>query len=118
MNVGKKLMKDLMRAFLFGVGTAGGLGMLFFLGGFLGGGFQILQALEAAKNGLLLVAAIGIFLIAGMLLVKGKSPEKFSQKESWRKNFQILGYKSVIGMVCAVVIAAAACLDYILLMEK
>lgn len=115
MKFGKKLVKDLLRAFGLGAVIAGGLGVIFFLGGFLSGGFQFAGALEAVKDGLLLVAALGIFLVAGMLLVKGKSPEKFGQKELWKKQFQILGYKSVIGMICAVVIAAAAVVDYILL---
>ena len=41
------------------------------LGGFLFGGFTFRAALEAAKDGLLLIAALGMFVIAGMLMVKG-----------------------------------------------
>lgn len=118
MEFAKKLMKDLLRAFVLGAAVSAGLGVIFFLCGFFSGRFQMAQALETSKNGLLLVAALGIFLVAGMLLVKGKSPEKFREREAWKKQFQILGYKSVIGMICIVVLAAASCLDYILLNIK
>ena len=91
---------------------------LLFLGGFLFGGFQVSQGLEIAKDGLLLVAALGMFMIAGMLMVKGKNPEKFEEKDSWRKQFRVMGYKSVFGMICVAVLAAAAAVDYLMILMK
>lgn len=41
-----------------------------------------------------------MFVIAGMLMVKGKNPEKFTQKEKWRVHFAVLGYKSVFAVLC------------------
>ncbi len=82
------------------------------------GGFQVSQGLEIAKDGLLLVAALGMFMIAGMLMVKGKNPEKFEEKDSWRKQFRVMGYKSVFGMICVAVLAAAAAVDYLMILMK
>ena len=69
---------------------------------------------EAAKDGLLLIAAIGMFVIAGMLMVKGKNPEKFTQKEKWRVHFAVLGYKSVFAVLCVSWVLWAAAADYLL----
>ena len=84
------------------------------LGGFLFGGFTFRVALEAAKDGLLLIAALGMFVIAGMLMVKGKNPEKFTQKEKWRVHFAVLGYKSVFAVLCVSWVLWAAAADYLL----
>ena len=83
-------------------------------GGFLFGGFTFRAALEAAKDGLLLIAALGMFVIAGMLMVKGKNPEKFTQKEKWRVHFAVLGYKSVFAVLCVSWVLWAAAADYLL----
>ena len=68
----------------------------------------------AAKDGLLLIAALGMFVIAGMLMVKGKNPEKFTQKEKWRVHFAVLGYKSVFAVLCVSWVLWAAAADYLL----
>ena len=69
MKKGKDLFLDGIKALGIGILTAAVLGILLFLGGFLFGGFQVSQGLEIAKDGLLLVAALGMFMIAGMLMV-------------------------------------------------
>ena len=66
------------------------------------------------KDGLLLIAALGMFVIAGMLMVKGKNPEKFTQKEKWRVHFAVLGYKSVFAVLCVSWVLWAAAADYLL----
>lgn len=91
----KNICCDLGRAFTIGLLSGGAAAAVLLLGGFLFGGFTFRAALEAAKDGLLLIAALGMFVIAGMLMVKGKNPEKFTQKEKWRVHFAVLGYKSV-----------------------
>lgn len=118
MKKGKDLLLDGIKALGVGILTAAVLGILLFLGGFLFGGFQVSQGLEIAKDGLLLVAALGMFMIAGMLMVKGKNPEKFEEKDSWRKQFRVMGYKSVFGMICVAVLAAAAAVDYLMILMK
>ena len=94
------LCRDLGRAFTIGLLSGGAAAAVLLLGGFLFGGFTFRAALEAAKDGLLLIAALGMFVIAGMLMVKGKNPEKFTQKEKWRVHFAVLGYKSVFAVLC------------------
>lgn len=68
----------------------------------------------AAAAVLLLIAALGMFVIAGMLMVKGKNPEKFTQKEKWRVHFAVLGYKSVFAVLCVSWVLWAAAADYLL----
>ena len=77
----KNICRDLGKAFTIGLLSGGAAAAVLLLGGFLFGGFTFRAALEAAKDGLLLIAALGMFVIAGMLMVKGKNPEKFTQKE-------------------------------------
>ena len=69
---------------------------------------------KAFTIGLLLIAALGMFVIAGMLMVKGKNPEKFTQKEKWRVHFAVLGYKSVFAVLCVSWVLWAAAADYLL----
>ena len=98
----KNICRDLGRAFTIGLLSGGAAAAVLLLGGFLFGGFTFRAALEAAKDGLLLIAALGMFVIAGMLMVKGKNPEKFTQKEKWRVHFAVLGYKSSLRFLGAV----------------
>ena len=67
----KNICRDLGKAFTIGLLSGGAAAAVLLLGGFLFGGFTFRVALEAAKDGLLLIAALGMFVIAGMLMVKG-----------------------------------------------
>mgnify|MGYP000307305616 CR=1 FL=1 len=106
----KNICRDLGKAFTIGLLSGGAAAAVLLLGGFLT--FRV--ALEAAKDGLLLIAALGMFVIAGMLMVKGKNPEKFTQKEKWRVHFAVLGYKSVFAVLCVSWVLWAAAADYLL----
>ena len=66
----KNICCDLGRAFTIGLLSGGAAAAVLLLGGFLFGGFTFRAALEAAKDGLLLIAALGMFVIAGMLMVR------------------------------------------------
>ena len=110
----KRLILDIGKGLLIGLLAGIVLGVILFLAGFLLGDIQILNGLEVSKDGLLLLAALGMFLIAGMLLAKGKKPEKFEEKDAWRKHFSILGYKSVLLLVCIAVLMVAAAADYMI----
>ena len=92
----KNICCDLGRAFTIGLLSGGAAAAVLLLGG------------------LLLIAAIGMFVIAGMLMVKGKNPEKFTQKEKWRVHFAVLGYKSVFAVLCVSWVLWAAAADYLL----
>ena len=103
----KNICCDLGRAFTIGLLSGGAAAAVLLLGGFLFGGLGIV-----ARNALL--AALGMFVIAGMLMVKGKNPEKFTQKEKWRVHFAVLGYKSVFAVLCVSWVLWAAAADYLL----
>ena len=96
----KNICRDLGRAFTIGLLSGGAAAAVLLLGGFLFGGFTFRAALEAAKDGL--------------LMVKGKNPEKFTQKEKWRVHFAVLGYKSVFAVLCVSWVLWAAAADYLL----
>ena len=118
MNKGRDLIRDMIKVLKIGCLAGISVGAVLFLGGFLAGSFQLLSGLEAAKDGLLLIAALGMFVVAGMLLVKGKNPEKFEEKDSWKKHFQILGYKGVVGILCVIILLFAAVMDYLIMSVK
>lgn len=61
----KNICRDLGKAFTIGLLSGGAAAAVLLLGGFLFGGFTFRAALEAAKDGLLLIAALGMFVIAG-----------------------------------------------------
>ncbi len=109
-----RLFIDFVKAVMLGSVISALLSGMLFLGGFLAGGFSGKNGLEAGKDGLLLVASLGIFLLAGMLISKGKKPEQFTELNGLRKHFNIIGYKTVLGIICAMLIVAASLLDAML----
>lgn len=109
----QEILRDFAKAFLMGAVAGLAAALLFFLIGLALGGLQ--NGLEAAKDGLLAIGALGLFVLAGMLLVKGKKPEQFDLNDGWRKHFKIIGMKSVMGMICVVILLIAAVADYVLL---
>ena len=115
MEKAKDLLRDGGKALVIGLLFSAALGAVLFLAGFLIKGMAVASGLEVMKDGLLLVAALAMFVIAGMLLVKGKNPEKFSKKSGWKEHFRIMGYKSVLGIICIAVLLAASAADDLLL---
>ncbi len=108
----KDWLRDLCKAFLMGCAGAAALFAVSFLialavrGGVSGG-------LDGAKSVLLVVGALGLFLLAGMLLVRGKKPEAFSAGNGWRKHFRAAGVKTVLAAWCAAALLAAVLADYL-----
>lgn len=111
----KKGLLDLGKAFLIGIAAAAAAFALLFLIGLAAGQGGWRSGLEAAKDGLLVVASLGLFLLAGMLLTKGKKPERFAADNGWRRHFAVLGPKSVLGVFCVAFVLAAAAADYLML---
>ena len=110
----KNICRDLGKAFTIGLLSGGAAAAVLLLGGFLFGGFTFRAALEAAKDGLLLIAALGMFVIAGILVLRRVSLVVLSQKEKWRVHFAVLGYKSVFAVLCVSWVLWAAAADYLL----
>lgn len=114
----KDWLQDGLKALGIGVLASSVAGMMLFLCGFIFNHFTLLSGLEVAKNGLLLVVAIGLFLIAGMLMVKGKKPEKLDENNGWKKHFQLMGYKAVMGIICIAILIVASAVDYLILLFR
>ncbi len=110
----KAILFDFIKAAILGLAISAATGGVLFLAGFLSGGFRGERGLEAGKDGLLLISSLGMFLLAGMLLAKGKKPEQFSEMDSWRKHFRIIGYKTALGIICAAFLAIASVMDIML----
>lgn len=106
--------RDVLKA--LGLGMAGGI-LLGLVAGILGallGGAGLSSGLEAAKDALLFVAALMLFVLAGMLLLKGKKGERpLADMEGWRRHFAVIGPKSVLGAMAAGVVIAAIAADYL-----
>ena len=78
----------------------------------------IVNGFEVVKDGLLLIGAIGLFLVAGMLLAKGKkenADEKKEAKNGWRQHFSVIGLKTVVLMISVAFLLLASVADLILL---
>ena len=61
---------------------------------------------------------IPLFLVAGMLLAKGKkenADEKKEAKNGWRQHFSVVGLKTVVLMISAAFLMIASVADLILL---
>ena len=112
----KKVALDVLKAFIIGVAAAAATAVILFACGFLFGSFQIVNGFEVVKDGLLLIGAIGLFLVAGMLLAKGKNAdEKKEAKNGWRQHFSVVGLKTVVLMISAAFLLIASVADLILL---
>lgn len=114
----KKVALDVLKAFIIGVAVAAATAVILFAGGFFFGSFQIVNGFEVVKDGLLLIGAIGLFLVAGMLLAKGKkenADEKKEAKNGWRQHFRVVGLKTVVLMISAAFLLIASVADLILL---
>ena len=114
----KKAAADVAKAFVVGVIAAAVLAVVLFAGGFLFGRFQVVNGFEVVKDGLLLIGAIGLFLVAGMLLAKGKkenADEKKEAKNGWRNQFAVIGLKTVVLVISVAFLLVASVADWILL---
>ena len=114
----KKVALDVLKAFIIGVAVAAATAVILFAGGFFFGSFQIVNGFEVVKDGLLLIGAIGLFLVAGMLLAKGKkenADEKKEAKNGWSQHFSVVGLKTVVLMISAAFLLIASVADLILL---
>lgn len=91
------------KAIKMGIISAACIFLVLFIVGLIISGFDIKSALEVAKNGLVFVLAILMFMLAGMIMIKGKNPEdKFKLS------------KSHFAIIILIILLFAAIIDYIL----
>ena len=98
-GLGKKLgalALDLCKAATVGLAVAAVLALVLAGGGALFGGNGVHSAVEAAKDGLLMIFALLLFVVAGMLLIKGKKQEQIRLDQNWRKLFAVIGPKTML----------------------
>lgn len=112
----KGLLTDLGKILLAGLAAAAVTAALFFIIGLIAGKGSLASGLEMAKNVTLLIAALSLFLLAGMLLVKGKKPEKSAEGNGWRDHFRVIGYKTAAAVIAIAFLILASFADWILLM--
>ena len=96
---GKKLgalALDLCKAAAVGLAVAAVLALVLAGGGAIFGGNGVHSAVEAAKDGLLMIFALLLFVVAGMLLIKGKKQEQIRLDQNWRKHFAVIGPKTML----------------------
>lgn len=103
------LLLDFVKAAAVGIGTALVLGLLLAGIGFLFGGTG--TALEVAKNGLLLVFSLLLFVVAGMLLIRGKKPENIRLGKDWHRHFSVIGTKTMLLALAAGIMIVITIVD-------
>ena len=111
MNRIKKLLKDLVKALLVGMAAALAAAVLLFVSGLLFGKGGIGSGLETAENGVFLIAALLLFLLSGMLIVKGKKPDR--EEKGLRKHFEVIGFKTAAGMAAVAFVVVGAAADFL-----
>ena len=105
----KKAALDVLKAFIIGVAAAAAAAIILFACGFLFGSFQIVNGFEVVKDGLLLIGATGLFLVAGMLLAKGKKENADESKEWMETAFQRNWFKDSCSDDKCCIFAACVC---------
>ena len=113
-GLGKKLgalALDLCKAAAVGLAVAAVLALVLAGGGALFGGNGVHSAVEAAKDGLLMIFALLLFVVAGMLLIKGKKQEQIRLDQNWRKHFAVIGPKTMLLALAAGMLAVIHAVD-------
>lgn len=113
-GLGKKLgalALDLCKAAAVGLAVAAVLALVLAGGGALFGGNGVHSAVEAAKDGLLMIFALLLFVVAGMLLIKGKKQEQIRLDQNWRKHFAVIGPKTMLLALAAGMLAVIYAVD-------
>ena len=113
-GLGRKLgalALDLCKAAAVGLAVAAVLALVLAGGGALFGGNGVHSAVEAAKDGLLMIFALLLFVVAGMLLIKGKKQEQIRLDQNWRKHFAVIGPKTMLLALAAGMLAVIHAVD-------
>ncbi len=91
------------KAFKIGIISAFCICFILFFIGLILNCFDIKSALEVAKNGLLFISAILMFILSGMIIIKGKNPEN-----------KLKLSKLHFGVIIFIILFFAVIIDYIL----
>lgn len=109
----KLVIRDIVKISVIGLIIAMVVTGVLFLIGIIVGEHAILSGVEVAKNATLIISSIGFFLLAGMIITKGKQSTKIHLHDSWKKHFRIIGYKTSVGVISIAFILMATIMDYV-----
>lgn len=110
----KALMADGAKMLFISLGVGALISLILFVSGRLLGG-SLISGLELAKDALFFISSIFLFLLAGMLMIKGKKLEKESLPESWKRHFKMIGMKTAIAIFCVVLLGLGSLIDYVMI---
>ena len=106
-------LSDLGRLIAAGVILAGAASLLLFAIGLVGG-HTVLSGLSTAKSGCFVIGALCLFFLAGLLLTRGKHPEKATPQSGWRKKFSAAGYCTAAAVMAVCFLGVGSAADYLL----
>lgn len=109
------LAKDIGKSVLIGVTVGLLVAVVLWIAGFLTGGLRVLAGAKAARTGLFIVGALGLFVLAGANLFKqGQAFSMEDYREEWKNHFSVAGFKTVLGIASVAVLGIASFLDYVI----
>lgn len=112
MERAKAVALDVLKVAALGLVAGAVIALVFFSGGALIGG-GVADGVETSRNALFVVAAVLLFIVAGMILIKGKRAEPSFAENGWRKHFDVIGPKVALGVLAVTVAAWAVVMDYV-----
>lgn len=108
-----KFCRDILKSLGIGLGAGAALAVVLWLAGTVFGGFSMNSGLGTARAGMLIAGALGLFVLAGSNLFKRGGME-LEHKDQWKRFFEVVSYKAVLGIVSAVFLGLGSLLDYFL----
>lgn len=108
-----KVVRDLVKSAGIGAVAGAALAAALWLTGTLFGRINVYAGLQTARAGMLILGALGLFVLAGSNLFK-RGGRQLEHKEQWKKHFQVFSYKAVLGIVSALFLVIGSLLDYFL----
>lgn len=108
-----RIARDFVKSLVIGIGVSAALAAVLWLAGCLFGGFNMSVGWVTARSGLLIAGAFGLFVLAGSNLFK-RGGSELEHKDEWKKHFSAVSYKTVLGIICVLLLGAGSLLDYFL----
>lgn len=110
-----EIVLDGLKALIWGILAAIVMTIILFLIGFLAQN-SMQNGMEVAKDGLFVIVALLLFLLAGLLMAEGKKERvRMQDKAGWKRHFKQVGLKIVVGTIAVGYALVAAVLDWIML---
>ena len=107
----REYLQDFVKALCCGSIIAAVTALIIFLIGLAVKLGNLTAALILLRSALFLIGGLGLFVPAGMILMK-KDITKGERVKQWREHFKAMNDIGVILIVCACILAAAIAVDY------